>query len=77
MKVLSTVLMFLMLFSMSSFDISKACDYAGSNIGFIKSQTERALAAEDINTSRFYAYKALNAIEKSKEQIEACGCEIC
>lgn len=75
MKVLCTILMFLMLFSMSSFDMSKACDYAGSNIGYIKSQTERALAAEDINTSRFFAYKALNAIEKSKEQIEACGCD--
>ncbi len=69
------MLMFLVLFSMSSFDMSKACEYAGSNIGYIKSQTERALAAEDINTSRFFAYKALNAIEKSKEQIEACGCD--
>jgi hypothetical protein len=75
MKVLCTILMFLVLFSMSSFDMSKACEYAGSNIGYIKSQTERALAAEDINTSRFFAYKALNAIEKSKEQIEACGCD--
>lgn len=75
MKVLCAILMFLVLFSMSSFDMSKACEYAGSNIGYIKSQTERALAAEDINTSRFFAYKALNAIEKSKEQIEACGCD--
>jgi len=75
MKVFCTILMFLVLFSMSSFDMSKACDYAGSNIGYIRSQTERALAAEDINTSRFFAYKALNAIEKSKEQIEACGCD--
>lgn len=75
MKVICTILMFLMLFSLSSFDMSKACDYAGSNIGYIKSQTERALTAEDINTTRFFAYKALNAIEKSKEQIEACGCE--
>lgn len=75
MKVLCTVLMFLVLFSMSSFDMSKACEYAGSNIGYINSQTERALAAEDINTSRFFAYKALKAIEKSKEQIEACGCD--
>lgn len=75
MKVLSAILMFLVFFTMSSFDMSKACEYAGSNIGYIKSQTERALAAEDINTSRFFAYKALNAIEKSKEQIEACGCD--
>jgi hypothetical protein len=75
MKVLCAILMFLVLFSMSSFDMTKACEYAGSNIGYIKSQTERALAAEDLNSSRFFAYKALNAIEKSKEQIEACGCD--
>lgn len=75
MKVLPAMLLFLMLFSLSSFDLSKACDYAGSNIGYIKSQTEQALAAEDINTSRYFAYKALNAIEKSRTQIEACGCD--
>ena len=75
MKVLPAMLLFLMLFSLSSFDLSKACDYAGSNIGYIKSQTEQALAAEDINTSRYFAYKALNAIEKSRAQIEACGCD--
>ncbi|WP_297792347.1 hypothetical protein [uncultured Eudoraea sp.] len=74
MKVFRTMLMLLLFFSLSSFDTSKACDYAGSNIGYIKSQTERALEAVDINTSRFFAYKALNAIEKSKDQIEACGC---
>ena len=75
MKVLPAMLLFLMLFSLSSFDLSKACDYAGSNIGYIKSQTEQALAAEDLNILRYYAYKAINAIEKSKEQIEDCGCD--
>ncbi len=52
-----------------------ACAYAGSNLGYIKSQTEKALAAKDINTSRFYVYRALNAIEKSRKQLEECGCE--
>ncbi len=47
----------------------------GSNIGYIKKQTQKALDAGDINTSRYYAYKALNAIEKSKMQFMACGCE--
>jgi hypothetical protein len=51
------------------------CEYAGSNIGFAKSQTEAAIAKDDINKARFYAYKALNAIEKSKKQLAICGCE--
>lgn len=59
----------------SSFTMNTACDYAGSNLGFVKSQTKLALKAETLNMSRYFAYKALNAIEKSKEQFEECGCD--
>jgi hypothetical protein len=54
---------------------NKDCEYAGSNIGYIKTQTQKALSAEDLNTSRYFAYKALNAIEKSRKQFEACNCD--
>ncbi|MFD0796929.1 hypothetical protein ACFQZJ_05625 [Maribacter chungangensis] len=59
----------------SSFTSNMECQYAGSNIGFAKTQTETAIAKDDINQARFYAYKALNAIEKSKKQLAICGCE--
>ncbi|MFS4467314.1 hypothetical protein [Maribacter sp. 2210JD10-5] len=59
----------------SSFKTSVACEYAGSNIDFAKSQTKNAISKEDINQARFYAYKALNAIEKSKKQLAECACE--
>lgn len=59
-----------------SFSANKACEYMGSNIGYIQKHTENALDAEDINAARYYAYKALNAIEKSKTQFSACGCEV-
>ncbi|MFT6934696.1 MAG: hypothetical protein ACJAUQ_001086 [Maribacter sp.] len=59
----------------SSFKSNMECEYAGSNIGFAKSQTETAIANDDINKARFFAYKALNAIEKSKNQLAICGCE--
>ncbi|MCK0190190.1 hypothetical protein [Arenibacter sp. F20364] len=62
-------------FIFSSFKSNKACEYAGSNIGYIQSQTEKAIASEDINMSKYFAYKALNAIVKSKTQLEDCGCE--
>jgi hypothetical protein len=61
--------------SLSSFNDNKACEYAGSNIGFIRTQTTKAIEAKDLNISRYHAYKALNAIEKSKQQFEACGCD--
>ncbi len=59
----------------SSFKKNKACEYAGSNIGFVKTQTERALEESDLNKAKFFAYKALNAIEKSKNQFTDCGCK--
>ncbi|MDL5511625.1 hypothetical protein QSE00_07380 [Arenibacter sp. M-2] len=65
----------LALFIYSSFKSNKACEYAGSNIGYIQSQTEKAIATDDINISKYFAYKALNAIVKSKSQLEDCGCE--
>lgn len=59
----------------SSFKTSIECEYAGSNIGFAKTQMETAIEKDDINKARFFAYKALNAIEKSKKQVSECGCD--
>ena len=64
-----------LIFCSFTYPRSTACDYAGSNISYIQTQTQKAIEAEKINISHYFAYKALNAIEKSKEQFEACGCE--
>ena len=53
----------------------EACLDAGSLIGFIENHVQNALKAEDLNLSRYHAYKALNTLEKSREQMQACGCE--
>ncbi|MEX0272834.1 MAG: hypothetical protein AB3N16_00475, partial [Flavobacteriaceae bacterium] len=53
----------------------KACEYAGSNIQFAKEQTELALGEDNINKAKYFAYKALNAIENTKGQLRECGCE--
>ena len=58
----------------SSFEISEECEYAGSNMGYVKTQTQKAIVATNVNESHFQAYKALNALEKSKKQVEECGC---
>ncbi len=58
----------------SSFEISEECEYAGSNMGYVKTQTQKAIVATNVNKSHFLAYKALNALEKSKKQVEECGC---
>ncbi len=58
----------------SSFGDNNACKNIGSNIGFVKTQTEKAIKTNDINIAKYHAYKALNAIEKSKKQFKECGC---
>ena len=75
MKRYFTLLGIFFFFSFSSFTLEKDCEYAGSNIGYVKRQTQKAIDSEDLNTSRFFAYRALNAIEKSKEQFDSCGCD--
>ena len=62
-------------FLFSSFKPSVACEYAGSNINYVRKLTEKAITVNDINKARFFAYKALNAIEKSKKQLNQCGCD--
>ncbi len=56
-------------------DMSNACDYASSNISYIKTQTLNAINAQKLNMAHYYSFKALNAIEKSKQQFRECGCE--
>jgi len=65
----------MVLFIFSAFKPTSACEYAGSNINFVKTQTEKALDKDELKLIRYYSYKALNAIEKSKKQMNACKCE--
>jgi hypothetical protein len=58
----------------SSFRPNLDCEYASSNMGFAKSQINEALQTDDINQARFFTYKAVNAIEKSKNKLVKCGC---
>ncbi|MFH6602025.1 hypothetical protein ACEZ3G_00940 [Maribacter algicola] len=58
----------------SSFAPYSACEYASSNLGFAKAQTEKAIAENNLNKVRFFTYKALNAIEKTKNDLDKCGC---
>tara|TARA_R110002167_G_scaffold11308_25_gene50195 strand:+ start:751 stop:1449 length:699 start_codon:yes stop_codon:yes gene_type:complete len=70
---LSSLVIIFLLFT--AFKPSVACEYAGSNLNFVTTQTEKAIAQDDINLVRYHTYKALSAIDKSKKQLDTCGCE--
>lgn len=54
---------------------SNACLNATSLIGFIENHVQNALTADDLNMSRYHAYKALNTLDKSREKMLACRCD--
>lgn len=70
--ILICALLFLVL---SSFDTDEACAYAGSNMGYVKTQTQKAIWATNVNESHFLAYRALNALVKSQQRFDDCGCD--
>jgi len=59
----------------SAFKPTQACEYADSNMGYVKTEIEKAISMKDLQLVRFHTYKALNAIAKSKKQLDDCGCE--
>ncbi len=65
----------LILLLTSSFKNRNACEYATSNLEYIKSQTKAAIVASDFELAKYYSYKALNGIEKTKLNFLDCGCE--
>lgn len=75
MKKKTSIFCALTLLVFSSFRSNLECEHANSNIGFAKSQLKEALITDDINQARFYTYKALSALEKSKSQLNDCGCK--
>lgn len=53
----------------------KACINTESLIGYIGEETSQALEKGDIQLIRYHAFNAVNAIERSKSQLEDCGCD--
>nr|WP_299384496.1 hypothetical protein [Allomuricauda sp.] len=60
---------------LSSFISRDACEYAYSNLDYIKDKTEAAIMADDFEQSKYFAYKALNSIEKTRANFIECGCD--
>ncbi|MBM1106363.1 hypothetical protein JQC67_09465 [Aurantibacter crassamenti] len=58
----------------SSFEIREECQYAESNMGFIQTQTRKAITATTVNQSHYIAYKALKEMQKTENLVEDCGC---
>ncbi|MCK0160312.1 hypothetical protein [Allomuricauda sp. F6463D] len=64
------------LWLMASFNTpANACQYASSNLEYIKNKIQKAVHTYDLNMAKYHAYKALNGIEKTRDNFKDCGCE--
>nr|WP_298999611.1 hypothetical protein [uncultured Allomuricauda sp.] len=63
------------LFPMFLEKTANACEYANSNMEYIKDQTETAISSTELQITKYYAYKAINGIEKTRSNFDACGCK--
>lgn len=75
MKLTYLILHTFLLSLFSSLGADTGCAYVGSNINFVRTETQKALGTDDLQLTRFHIYKALNAISKSKDQLGDCGCQ--
>lgn len=64
----------LSLLLMASFTYRNACEYASSNIEYIKGELQSAIVSDEFEMSKYHAFKALNGIEKTRLNFLDCGC---
>lgn len=62
------------LWMMTSLGLPDACEFANSNLEYIKGKIQEAVAAPELQMARYNTYKALNGIEKTKHNLQDCGC---
>lgn len=59
---------------MTSFTTRNACEFASSNIEYIKGELQSAIISDNFEMSKYHAFKALNGIEKTRLNFLDCGC---
>ncbi|WP_297795725.1 hypothetical protein [uncultured Eudoraea sp.] len=62
-------------FVLTSFFVSAECDNTYSSASYALNHTKKSMSAKNFDHQKYYAYKALEALEKAKKLIESCGCD--
>jgi len=67
---------FLLLFVFMSATLfaSTKCDNTYSSASYALNHAKKSFSSKNFDHQKYYAYKALEALEKVKNQIEVCGC---
>ena len=74
MKIIYLILLTFSFSIFSSFN-TESCNYAESNMTYVIAQTKKALNQNELSKVKHFAYRAINAIEKSKDKFKDCNCD--
>ena len=58
-----------------SFTKINACQMANNDVVSIKGHTQKALETQSLEMARYHGFKALSSLEKTKVNLNDCGCE--
>lgn len=62
-------------FLFASLEYNEACDHVDSTMVSVKSEIQKALEAKNLNHRKYFTYKSLNTIERSKRLLDYCNCD--
>jgi hypothetical protein len=57
-----------------SFSNNEACNHVGSTIVSVGNEIQKALEANNMNHRKYFTYKSLNTIERSRRLLDYCNC---
>ncbi|MCX2678569.1 hypothetical protein OOZ15_01310 [Galbibacter sp. EGI 63066] len=64
----------LFLFLSFSYNLTANCDSAYSQLSYALAHTKKSLDADNFDHQKYYADRAVAALEKTKGLVESCGC---
>ena len=62
-------------FILTTLWVSAKCDNTYTSASYALNHAKKSISAKNFDHQKYYAYKALEALEKAKQLIETCGCD--
>ena len=62
-------------FILTTFWASAKCDNTYTSASYALNHAKKSISAKNFDHQKYYAYKALEALENAKKLIETCGCD--
>jgi hypothetical protein len=62
-------------FILTTLWVSAKCDNTYTSASYALNHAKKSISSKNLDHQKYYAYKALEALEKARKLIEICGCD--